>query len=143
VYDTTLLDSWVISAQGHFTKNTDLFPVKISKSLNAFPMKAVVHDNYSKFTMYSNGTLVSYITVLEMKLLWVVLQQMNMTFIHVLTSELFVKKKGWLDNLITSMIALSPIRAPLSVFRFNAHRQPDFLTFLLIHCLPHYITTFA
>jgi len=30
----TLLDSWVISAQGHFNKNTDLFPGKISKSLN-------------------------------------------------------------------------------------------------------------
>ena len=26
VNDITILDSWVISAQGHFTKNTDLFP---------------------------------------------------------------------------------------------------------------------
>jgi len=33
VNDITLLDSWVISAQGHFTNNTDLFPGKISKKL--------------------------------------------------------------------------------------------------------------
>ena len=44
VNDITLLDSWVISAQGHFTKNTDLFARKISKSLNGCPMKAVVRD---------------------------------------------------------------------------------------------------
>ena len=46
-------------------------------------------------------------------------------------------------NYFHDYITLSPIRAPLSVFRFNAHRQPNFLIFLLIHCLPHYITTFA
>ena len=34
VNDITLLDSWVISAQGHFTKKTDLFPRKISNNLN-------------------------------------------------------------------------------------------------------------
>jgi hypothetical protein len=34
VNDITLLDSWVISAQWHFTKNTDLFPRKISNNLN-------------------------------------------------------------------------------------------------------------
>ena len=44
VNDITLLDSWVISAQGHFIKNTDLFPVKISKSFNGCPIKAVVRD---------------------------------------------------------------------------------------------------
>jgi hypothetical protein len=32
--DITLLDSWFIFAQGHITKNTDLFPGNISKSLN-------------------------------------------------------------------------------------------------------------
>ena len=31
VNNITLMDSWVISAHGHFTKNTDLFPRKISK----------------------------------------------------------------------------------------------------------------
>jgi hypothetical protein len=41
VNDITLLDSWVISAQGHFTKNTDLFQRKITKNLNGCPMKAV------------------------------------------------------------------------------------------------------
>ena len=44
VNDITLSDSWVISAQGHFTKNTDLFPGKFSNSLNTSPMKAVVRD---------------------------------------------------------------------------------------------------
>jgi hypothetical protein len=34
VNDIALLDSLVISAQEHFTKNTYLFPTKISKSLN-------------------------------------------------------------------------------------------------------------
>jgi hypothetical protein len=38
VSDIILLDSWVISAQGHFTKNTDLFPRKISNSVNGCPM---------------------------------------------------------------------------------------------------------
>jgi hypothetical protein len=32
VNNITLLDSWAISAQGHFTKNTDLFPRNVSKS---------------------------------------------------------------------------------------------------------------
>ena len=50
VNDITLLDSWVISAQGHFTKNTDLFPRKISNSLNRSPMKAFVRDGCRDFT---------------------------------------------------------------------------------------------
>jgi hypothetical protein len=44
------LGIWVISAQGHFTKNTDLFPRKISNSFNGCPMKAVVRDDYNDFT---------------------------------------------------------------------------------------------
>jgi len=44
VNDINLLDSWVISVQGHFTKNTDMFPRKISNNLNACPMKADVRD---------------------------------------------------------------------------------------------------
>ena len=51
VNDISLLDSWVISAQGHFTKNTDLFPGKISNNLNRCPMKALVFDGRWKFTM--------------------------------------------------------------------------------------------
>jgi len=44
VNDITLLDSWVISAQGQFAKKTDLFLGKISNNLNTSPMKAVVRD---------------------------------------------------------------------------------------------------
>jgi hypothetical protein len=51
VNDITLLDSWVISAQGHFTKNTDLFPRKISISLNGCPMKVFYELGYWKFTL--------------------------------------------------------------------------------------------
>jgi hypothetical protein len=44
VNDITLLDSWVITAQGHFPKKTDLFPIKISNNLNGCPIKAVVRN---------------------------------------------------------------------------------------------------
>jgi hypothetical protein len=44
VNDITLLESWVISAQGHFIKNTDLFSRYISKSLKVCPTKAVVRN---------------------------------------------------------------------------------------------------
>ena len=50
VNDITILDSWVISAQGHFTKNTDLFPRKISKSFNRCPMQAVETDGNLEIT---------------------------------------------------------------------------------------------
>ena len=43
VNDITLLDSWVISPQGHFTKNTNLFPGKISKIPNGCLLKAIVY----------------------------------------------------------------------------------------------------
>jgi len=102
----TLLDSWVISAQGHFTKNTDLFPRMISSSFNRCPRKAVVYDrqwyfatNYINIT-HSNGTVVTYIEGLEMVLLSIVLQQMNMTFIHVPIPENFKKDKICLNNLV-------------------------------------------
>jgi hypothetical protein len=52
VNDITILDSWVISAQGHFTKNTDFFPRKISKSFNGCPMKAVVTDGHWEINMH-------------------------------------------------------------------------------------------
>jgi hypothetical protein len=91
VNDITLLDSWVISAQGHFTKNTDLFPRKFSNSFNGCPMKAVVFDGKWDFTtkyikhIDSKWNAVSYIEGIELKLLKVVLQKMNMTFLHVPT----------------------------------------------------------
>jgi len=109
VKDITLMDSWVISAQGHFTKNTDLFPRKIGNRLNGCPMKAIVRDGQEEFTTkftnrtYSNGTVVSYIAGLEMTLFRVVLRQMNMTFVHVPTPEGFELEKGEVRNLISSM----------------------------------------
>ena len=93
VNDITLLDSWVISAQGHFTKNTDLFPGKISNNLNRCPMKAVVSVGHSDFTTryfertYSNGSVERNIEGLEIKLLMIVLQQMNMTLVLVPSPE--------------------------------------------------------
>jgi hypothetical protein len=86
VNDVTLLDSWVISAQGHFTKNTDLFPGKISNRLNGCPMKVVVREGGNYFTTeyfkrtLSNGRVVRSIRGLEIKLLMIVLHQMNVTF---------------------------------------------------------------
>ena len=104
VNDITLLDSWVISAQGHFTKNTELFPRKIRNSLNGCPMKAVVSDgkwnlttNYINHTD-SNGNVVMKVVGMEMDLLWVILQQMNMTFFHVPTPGVLVDVKGRLSD---------------------------------------------
>jgi hypothetical protein len=111
VNDITLLDSWDISAQGHFTKNTDLFPRKISKSLKGCPMKAVVRNCYWTFTTRyikqwdSNGRYVIYITGLEMDLLSLVLKEMNMTFIHIPTPNNFECDMEMTNNLITAMIA--------------------------------------
>jgi hypothetical protein len=73
--DITLLDSWVITAQGRFTENTNLFPRKISNSLNGCPMKAYVRDDHwyltTKYVYYnvSNGNVGMYISGLESELL--------------------------------------------------------------------------
>jgi hypothetical protein len=110
VNDITLLDSWVISAQGHFNKNTDLFPAKISNNLNGCPMKAVVRDSHWYFTtnyVYyrgSNSNIVRYVEGLEYDLLRVVLQQMNMTFVHVPSPEGFEMEDEFLiSNLVMGM----------------------------------------
>jgi hypothetical protein len=94
--DIALLDRWFISAQGHFTKNTDLFPRKMSNNLHGCPMKAVVRDRHSGFTTQyvnvslSNGRVVKgYIRGLEYDLLKFVLEQMNMTHVHVPTPKGF------------------------------------------------------
>jgi hypothetical protein len=95
VNDITILDSWVITAQGHFTKNANFFPRKISNSLNGCPMKAHVRDDHwyltTEYVYYndSNGNVRMYIGGLESPLLWVVLKHMNMTFVHVRTPEAF------------------------------------------------------
>ena len=85
VNDITLLDSWVISAQGHFTKNTDLFPRKFSNKLNGCPMfviaeKEKIYDiNYSIQLNETNDTSVWFREKFGSNLLKVVLHQMNMT----------------------------------------------------------------
>jgi hypothetical protein len=95
VNDITLLDSWVISAEGNITKNIDLFPVKVRRNLNGYPIKAVVRDGHWSFTTIyvyykdSNGRNLLYIGDWEMDLLRIVLQQMNMTFEHVHTPKGF------------------------------------------------------
>jgi len=109
VKDITILDSWIISAQGHFTKSTDLFPRKISNNLNGCPMKAVVRDTHwyltTKYVYYndSNGNVLKYVAGLEYDLLRVVLQQMNMSFVHVPTPEGFEMEKGSVNNLSRAM----------------------------------------
>jgi len=93
VNDVTLLDSWVISAQGHFPKNTDLFAEKISKNLKGCPLKAIFKNrksiyatNYVKH-IFSNGSVVWYVEGFEYALLRIVLHQMNMTLFFVTTTE--------------------------------------------------------
>jgi hypothetical protein len=110
VNDITLLDSWNISGQGHFNKNIDLFPRKINKRLNGCPMKAVIRNGHGYFTTsyfnqtYSNGSVEWYINGLEIKLLLIVLQQMNMTYVYVPTPEGFETDQGWIANLVTFLI---------------------------------------
>jgi len=112
VNDITLLDSWVISAEGHFTENTDLFPRKLRNKLNGCPMKAVVHVGNSDLTTTyinhtdSNGNVVMELAGMEMNLLRIVLQQMNMTFLHVPTTigPMYVKGR-LLDDLFWALFA--------------------------------------
>jgi len=111
VNDITLLDSWVISAQGHFTKNTDLFPRKIGKNLNGCPMEAVVRNCHWNFTTNyvnysdSKGNVGTYIEGMEYDLLMIVLKQMNMTFHLVPTPKDFEKEDGIsIINLLIGMI---------------------------------------
>ena len=110
VNDITLLDRWVNSAQGHFTKNTDLFPRKISNSLNGCPMKAFVVIGQSYFTTmlvkhtYPNGTYSTCIGGLEYDLLNVVLERMNMSFMQVMSQDSLETVKIPGENLINAMI---------------------------------------
>ena len=93
VNDIPLLDSWFISGQRHFTKNTDLFPGKISNNINGCPLKEIIKNAHSKYLTnyikhaYSNSSVVWYIEGLEYELLRVVLHQMNMTMFHAPTPE--------------------------------------------------------
>jgi hypothetical protein len=89
VNDITLLDSWVISAQGRFTRNTDLFPRKNRNRLQGCPMKALIRNTKVGFTTislehtYSNDTHVRSIAGLEYDLFKLVYEQMNMSYVQV------------------------------------------------------------
>ena len=69
-------------------------------------MKALVFDSQFsfstmyKYVRYSNGAVVKYIEGWEAMLLRIVLQQMNMTFIHVPTPEEFEKKQNSFYHII-------------------------------------------
>jgi len=106
--DIILLDSWVMSAQSHFTKNIDVFPIKIRNSFNRCPMKAVVRDGYrfvSTYYINDNISSESNIKGLEMDLLRIILKHMNVTFVYVPTPEGFEVENGSVNNLVTAMIA--------------------------------------
>jgi len=91
VNDTILLDSWVISAQGHFNKNTDIFPRKFGKRFHGCPMKALVRNANWDFTINYDSKYNDErkIKGLEFDLLKIVYEHMNMTFVHVPTPEDF------------------------------------------------------
>ena len=95
--DITLLDSWVISAQGHFTRNTDLFPRKISNSLEGCPMIALVRPNWwHYYKSYRGGP--------EVDLLEVVVKQMNMTLVSFSKPEDFAEVNTYLHDIIKYML---------------------------------------
>jgi len=110
VNDITLLDSRVISAQGHFTKNTDLFPEEISKNLKECPLKAVVRKGNSTLTTNyvqhknTDGNNRIYIEGFEWDLFKFIYEQMNMTFIYVRTPQDFEIGKSWTVYLIADLI---------------------------------------
>jgi hypothetical protein len=88
-----------------------LFPRKISKSLNGYLFKAVVREGHWDFIMNdiydknSNKNVVWDVEGLEIMLLRVVLQQMNMTFVHVYTPKGFEMEERSANNLIMAMTA--------------------------------------
>ena len=53
---------------------------------------------------YSNGSVVTKVSVFETDILTMVLKQMNMTFVQVPTPEGFEIEEGLRDNLIRAMI---------------------------------------
>jgi hypothetical protein len=110
VNDITLLDSWVISAQGHFTKKTDLFPGKISEDLKECSLKAIVRNGNSLLTtnhIQHKGPKLSnvkYISGLEWDLFKFVYEHMNMTFVHVPTPQDFEIGNSSTGSLIGDLI---------------------------------------
>jgi len=107
----TLLDSWVITAQGQFTKNTDLFPRKINNNLNRCPMKAFIRDTNTTYNAiyvqrtFSNGSSLEYMEGFEYQLLNVVLQKMNMRLVHDFTPNVSYLNVETTIKLIVAMVA--------------------------------------
>jgi hypothetical protein len=103
VNNIIVLVSWVISTQGHFTKNTDLFPRKLINSLHGCRMKAIVRNGQRYFTTNyasykdTNGKVWWNIESLEMELLRIIWRQLNMTFFFVPTPRGF--ERGKVGNL--------------------------------------------
>ena len=129
--DITVLDSWVISAQGHFTKNTDLFPRKVSNNLNGCPMKAVVRDLDWFITAYNDYEEISNVSVLknvggfEVDLLMIILYQMNKTFVNVLTEKYFDEDNFPIDSLFRALILMDAYIALVGIG--NKHLNYSFL----------------
>ena len=118
VNDITLLDIWVVSAQEHFTNNTDLFPRKVSKNLNRCPMKAIVINrkwylttNYIEHN-FSNGTHVTYINGLEYDLFRLVCKHLNMSIVLVPPPEIY-----GIDNLIlVQKVGVAMVKKKADIF---------------------------
>jgi len=137
VNDTTLLDSWNVSAHDHFTKNTDLFRIKIRNSFNGCPMKAVERDGYGfRGTYYIKDKVSSESDIkgLEMDLLRIILKQMNMTFVYVPTQEGFEIQEGSVTNLVSAMFAKEICIALGDVTR-------NYLYFTLLYITNSHFTT--
>ena len=113
VNDITLLDSWVISEQGHFTKNTDLFPRKFSNSFNGCPMKILVKDGKWGFTtLYklfndSKGNIRYGLLVVETNLLAVLPQQLNMSLEIVLSLKPFDNLERMIGGMVSKEIYIA------------------------------------
>ena len=107
VTDITLLDRWVISEKGHFTKNTDLFPRKISNSFNGCPMNILVRDGKWAFSTIfvprkdSKGNIGYALQGVETNLLMVLPQHLNMC----LNVVYKVKGSEILNKLLGGMIS--------------------------------------
>ena len=132
VNDITLLDSWVISAQGYFTKNTDLFPIKIRNSFNGCPMKAVARgiDRDDEVNSFSWSRASNF----ELDLLRIILKQMNMTFFHVPTPDFYESEEGFANILFSLMvtkkayIALGQVHRELLFYNFFDSTNSHFTT---------------
>jgi hypothetical protein len=100
VNEVTLLDSWVMTEDGHFTNDADLFPQKIGKNLNRCPMRIIARNcSYFRTVVYknanvSNSSAEADIEGMEIEILKVIIQALNMTTRYLPTPESFELKTG-------------------------------------------------